>query len=820
MRFSPFAIAVIIAATIAGCSFPGKTPAPFRRSTLLPDSVSRIPIKGFYVGGFAFSPIEQDKIWFTGVGDPKELDLRTGQAAPLIPRLGEWAGSGFRDSSDWATDPYEPDCIWFARFHDGAVRWNHKTGQIVRFHEARPASCFFFQPDFVWVGTANGLYRYTRRTGVMIYEKNFPAEWVNHLFFRGDTLIANDKTWYLPSGGQYGEWRAPWTDVYCKNFHFSAHRAGHTLLSGNGDNGPVNILWARSGQLYQFGSDFMLDWAYVRGDEVWGYDRHNNGTMKLLDLKTGETWPFYFSHEFNLRAFNTNSNYVFCRIFGDKEYVLVEKRSGESFVVEHHGFENARSIEMDDYNVYVLFEDRFEIINLKWMISKSTPKDRYLQRIAAYRQVGPQFDLYEYDFYTALKKFDDLRAQFGGQQDQWIEARLENAWSSALGTLYKSGPDTLDLVARDWKAGKFAPGQEADVAAALFQYYGRHALLKQAETWGEICIKQVDALRGYRWTKSTLENALHTVERTRYRLDSLDRLQPAPDARLMGEADIFLDYCRNSGWFDSEACYDIRLATQCYQKIIREYPQGGWADNAEFALLGNTCYGCGEGPGIEEARQYEQLLKKYPDSDLKPQIWLTLASIYFSVTEYEQDESLVRTYLQQSQRYFDLAAEAAPDLVKNDNNKWLSEHLAAARERTGWRFLAEPEKATISPGAPARLILSIKNETKQVRKLQLWSQGYGMLYVQGTYLSKAGCEVQDAPFFSGEKPAPDERVITVSPGETHRIVVDISKNANLRGRYGRFDFSQPGVYDFTVELQQPGWDRTALALARVVVAGQ
>lgn len=810
-----FAIAIVFGSGWM-CS-PAENARPFARTSIRPDSLLTIPLKGIQAGGFGFSPVEQDKIWFTGVSDPKEMDLHTGQASPLIPRLGEWAQSGFRDSSGWALDPYEPDCIWFARFHDGAVRWNRKTGQAVRFHEAQPATCFFFQPDFVWVGTANGLYRYTRRTGKMVSEKNFPTEWVNHLLLRGDTLIANNKTWYLPSGGQYGEWRAPWADVYCKNFHFNARRAGHTLLSGNDENGPVNILWTRNGQLYHFGSDFMLAWAYVRGDEVWGHDQYNNGTMKLLDLKTGKIWPFYFSNEFNLRAFNANSNYVFCRIYGDREYVLVEKRSGESFVVEHLNLEKARCIEMDDYNVYVLFEDRFEIINLNWLISKSTPKGRYLQRIAAYRQAGPKFDLREDDFFSAIEKFNALRTEYSGQKDDWYTSMLENAWSSALNTLYKHGPDTLDLVARDWKAGKFAPEQKADVAAALFQHYGRHALLKQSETWGKICLERVDALKGYRWTKSTLENTVRMVEKTRYRLDSLDRLQPAPDARLMGEADIFLDYCRGTGWFEGEACYDIRLATQRYEKIVREYPQGEWADNAAFALLGNTCYGCGEGPGIEEARQYERILKKYPDSDLKPQIWLTLASIYFSITEYEEDESALHTLLQQSQRYFDLAAEAAPDLAKNDDNKWLADHLATARERSSWQFSAAPEKAAIRPGEPARLILSIKNETKQPRKLQLWNQGYEMLYVQGSYLSKAGCEVQDAPFFSGEKPAPDERTITVQPGEIHRIVLDISKNANLRGRYGRFDFSQPGVYDFSLEFYQPGWGDPKRARARVVV---
>lgn len=815
MRFLLFPVAAFI--TLAACSFPGPGSKLFNKSTLRPDSILSIPIKGFYPNGFAFSPIEQDKIWITGDGDPKEIDLLTGQTNPLVPRLGDWANSGFRDRTTWAVDPFESGCVWFARFHEGAVRWNSKTGQSVRFPFVQPATCFAFQAEFVWVGTATGLHRYTRRTGTMTREEDFPAEWVNHLLFRGDTLISNDKTWYLPSGRQYGEWRAPWTDVYCKNFNFVARRHGHTLLSGNGDNGPVNILWTRDGQLYHFGADFMLDWAYTRNDEVWSYDRYNNGTMKLLDLKTGKIWPFYFSHEFNLRAFNANTNYVFCRVFGDREYVLVEKRSGETVVVEGFGLDKARSIEMDDYNVYALFENRFEVINLNWLISKSTPKDQYLQRIAMYRQLGPQFNLHEYDFYTALEKYRDLQARFGAQNDNWMQDRLTNAWSSVLNMLYKHGPDTLDLIARDWKAGKFAPDQEADVAAALFQHYGRHALLKQAQTWGKICLEHADALKGYSWTKNTLENAVRTVERTRLRLDSIGLLQIAPDARLMAEAGVFLDYCHQSGWFDGEACYDIRLATQRYEKIIREYPQGELADNAEFALLFNACYGCGDGPGLEGARQYEQILKKYPDSELKPEIWLILASIYLSLPEYESDEATVRMHLQNAQRYFDLADAANHDLTQRDDYKWLAERLTSVRELNAWKFSAVPEKARIDPGEPVRLILSLKNETSRARPLQLWSEKQSMLYVQGSYLSKEGCEVQDAPFFAGEKPAPDEKTVMVPAGDTHQIVVDISKSANLRGRYGRFDFSQKGVYDFSLELWQPGWGDSKRGLVRVVV---
>lgn len=792
---------------------------PFIKTSIRADSFLTIPLHDIQAGGFAFSPVEQDKVWFTGISAPKEIDLRTGQASPLVPRLGYWADSGFFDSAAWVPDTYETEWIWFVRFGDSVVRWNRKTGQAIRFPDAQPAVCFLFQPDFVWIGTANGLYRYTRRTGVVVYETNFPAEGVNHLFLKADTLIANDETWYLPSRGQYGEWHAPWADVYCKNFKFNAHRYGHTLLSGNGDQGPVNILWTRSGQLYQFGSDFMLDEAYVRGDEVWGHDRHNNGTMKLLDLKTGKCWPFYFSYEFNLRAFNANTNYVFCRIFGDREYVLVEKQSGKTFIVENFNLEKARCLDMDDHNVYVLFEDRFEIIDLNWLISKSVPKEAYLQRIASYGQPGPQFDLREYDFYSALEKLDGMRAKYGDQQDKWITAMLENARSSVLSTLWNSRPDTLDLIARDWKAGKFAADMEYELAVALFQHYSRHALLKQAETWGSICVERAGSgKQGF--NKSTLENALNLVKRTRFRLDSLDRLHLATDARLMAEAGIFLDYCHGSGWFTSEACYDIRLTTQRFQKIIREYPQGEWADDAEFALLENNCYGCGNGPGIEEARQYERLLKKYPDSDIKPQIWLKMASIYLSMMENEQDESALHAHMQEARRFFELAEEAAPHLVKNNENQQLVQHLADLQERIGWQFSVEAERTNIRPGESVRLILALKNETKKARQYQLWRQGYWLLYVRGTYLSKTGCKVKDAPFFSGEKPAPDERMITIQPGETHRMVVDISKNANLRERYGRYDFSQPGVYDITVELQQPGWSYTKVALARIVVAEQ
>lgn len=361
---------------------------------------------------------------------------------------------------------------------------------------------------------------------------------------------------------------------------------------------------------------------------------------------------------------------------------------------------------------------------------------------------------------------------------------------------------------KDMANGRFSRLQQRSLAAGLFRHYGREAQLKKAQHWGQRYIALLDSsevdLGRYE------ERSWKVVQRAAFLFDSLDRYTLLPDARLFAEAEILLEYCHNSFLFESVSCYDVSLATSKWEQIIKKYPQSTWADNTEFLLLENLCYGCGGGPGPEEIRRYAAILTRHPDSELKPQIWMLLAAWHLPSDQYDfegQKETPPLQGAKRAEQYLDSIKIAFPEQVKEERFKALEEEVGHIRERHTWKITAAPEKKEVQPGDPVRVVVSFKNNGRAPRQLSFWKQGYSMLSFDPTYLSQQGCEAVEAPFFEVEKPIVADKNVTVKPGQTHREVIEISKLVNKRGQFGRFDFSKKGTHDIHFEIYQSDWGR-------------
>ncbi|MBC7775813.1 MAG: hypothetical protein H7246_10305 [Phycisphaerae bacterium] len=784
------------------------------KTSIRPDSFLVIPLKGIQVNSFAFSPIELDKIWTTGVNNPSEIDLKTDSITPLTQKLGDWPLRELKES-EWAIDPYEPEKIWFAQFDLGAAQWSKKNGLIARFPDVKPATCFAFQPKMVWIGTANGLWRFDRATGKTAAEHGFPNEWVGSIVVRGDSLIINNSNYYLPANGQYGEWRAPWADAFCRRFEYTAYEQGHTLLGGIDENGyNISFVWTKAGRLFKHGDEFRVRWSAVLENEVWANDAWGN--INSLDLSTGEMHSYGFNQNEHPRPVSANSKYVFLTI--SDACLMLEKKTGIFGVLPQGDILNARQIEMDDFNLYVLYNDRFEIISLDWLWKNAASRDQHLQKRAWREQMRAAFQINVRGFYPALAAYDTLIAKYG-ERNEWQNLMLGNAWNQVVSNLGDHiSPDTLEMVTKDMKSGRFTLPQQRDIAAMIFNTFGQEANLKQAKHWGKELISLLDTSKVEQLRqKRSLEPSLKSIQRASFRFDSIGRYALSPDARLFAEADILLEYCYNSSFFAGNVCYDIRLATAKWEEIIKKHPQSMWADNAELQLLETICYGCGGGPGPEEIQRYAAILDKYPDSELKPNIWMDLAWWHLYANEYEeQGDKTHLEHLKIAKRYFDLIRNNFPEETHEKGFKEMEERLVRVMERLLWEITIAPEKKEIQPGESVKMVVSFKNKAATPRNLHFWDQGYWLLDFQVVYLSEAGCETVNAPFFEGEKPQTMNPSIIVNPGKTHREVIELSKIANKRGQCGRFDFSKKGMYDIYLELGQEAWDdRTRTSGARI-----
>ncbi len=78
-------------------------------------------------------------------------------------------------------------------------------------------------------------------------------------------------------------------------------------------------------------------------------------------------------------------------------------------------------------------------------------------------------------------------------------------------------------------------------------------------------------------------------------------------------------------WLEGEGCYNFDLLTKRLKKFITEFPESEFVDNAEVALI-DYSQDCFEGEPTPEwalkklNRDYNAILNKYPDTDLKEEL--------------------------------------------------------------------------------------------------------------------------------------------------------------------------------------------------------
>lgn len=786
------------------------------KTSIRPDSFIIIPLKDIPLNYFAFSPLEQNKIWTTGVKEPMEIDLETGSVSPLSQKLGNWCTRGIKES-DWATDPYEPEKMWFAQFDFGAVQWSKKDSQTNRFSEAKPTTCFAFQPKIVWIGTANGLYRYNRTTGKVALEKSYPNKWVSHIVVVGDSLILNNQDYYDPESGQYGAWRAPWADTFCNKIEHLAYGFGHTLLESRDEHSQyISLIWTKKGRLFKFGNDFRVAGALILENEVWSTDAWGN--IKSLNLTTGEMFSFNFNQNEHPQPFAANAEYVLLDHSGST--LILEKKTGVFAENPSLNIHDARQVKVDAFNVYLLYNDRFKIISIDWLRKKAISIEQYTHKLDLRKQLQQEYLIDRQGFYPALARYDSIILKYAGSNDEWQNNMLGQSWRQVLSQLSNSGTDTIALVMQDMRNGRFSLEQQKGIVEMFFSCNARVANFEKAIYWGREYISMLDTTKEAQLKeKRSIESALKPIQRARFRFDSIDRYALSPAARLFAEADILQEYGYNSAFFAQSSCYDIQLARTKWAEIVKKYPRSLWADNASYKLLTSLCYGCGDGPGPEEMRRYADLLEKYPDTELKPIIWMDLAIWHLNSNEYDeptQEEQLKN--LKIAKGYLDLISTHYPEKTKEQQFKESQDRFNYKYERLSWEITISPEKVEVTPGEPIRVVVSVKNIANMPRKFYYWDQGYWMLDFQVNYLSQTGCEEENAPFFEEKKPERADQFKQIKPGETYREIIEISRLVNKRGRYGYFDCTARGVYNVYLEVSQKDWDdRISTSPVRILV---
>lgn len=283
------------------------------------------------------------------------------------------------------------------------------------------------------------------------------------------------------------------------------------------------------------------------------------------------------------------------------------------------------------------------------------------------------------------------------------------------------------------------------------------------------------------------------------RFDSLDHAGLPPDALLWYKGNAMADLCVHCGYFEGEACFDLTLADSVYRLIVKKFPAGKYADDADFELISNSI--CNEGEDgsdhPEEVEDWARFIKKYPHSDKRP---YAMMSMTWALGRTEAD-------LRKGLSILDEVARLRPDWqagAGEDGSRFVSIRREFQQQLDVFEMEVSVvlKKRKVRKGEPVELTFVLKNKGAKPKTARL-------VQMAGSPNFSVNIE-QDAPDLSCVRPilfeentgsvyprnAADFKEIILKPGESYRETWDITRTALkfFEARVGHFTFDFPGKF--------------------------
>lgn len=318
-----------------------------------------------------------------------------------------------------------------------------------------------------------------------------------------------------------------------------------------------------------------------------------------------------------------------------------------------------RISEDEDY-LYVMFGDKFLILNKDFVVRKSIAYDaanhqkrqaELVQRINSLEQSEQPFETYLVNLnaiYTDQKyaPYTDLQHILQNIPSH-VEYRASNRGIKNLNVILENDsiPGVFKYSALKGLCRKYTIMAQFDTASAYFRM-----IKKRYPSTKDEC----------------LDTAFPCVTKAAFVVDSLRNKKLPPDEFLFWEAATIKSVIPCSCWF-GDNYWDFSLIEERYKKIRNQYPTSNYADDAEFWLINHQNYG-DEGTvyTLNQIPEIRKFAHKYPHSDLIPALLLNIA-ISYSI-QYADDAEMGIKYLDQAiQELQDLKSNYPLDSIQQAN---------------------------------------------------------------------------------------------------------------------------------------------------------
>lgn len=412
-------------------------------------------------------------------------------------------------------------------------------------------------------------------------------------------------------------------------------------------------------------------------------------------------------------------------------------------------------------------------------------------------------------FFDEPRTLDNFVAKY-----TYLKYRFQDSPNAVVPQLlvdWRRNLPVTDALATAVDQGNFPPELREVAWYYLCQTALQHADLKAAFDYN----KQLQANFPGGKLFQELGRAIQIAGDTQLRLDSLGQQSLRADERLWALGNIWAGYAEESGLFVTEASgYNYALARPYLEELTKKFPESPFADDAAFKLVDFSLSGAGEGGDagycFQAAQEYENVLARFPNSDLRAKILLEAAGLYQTYSAYNPDDpESVTPIIRSCQRGIAVAEQRLREFPNPPERAESEEMIARLHQKIAVFSLSlriVANKTAYRGGEPILISFSLTNPGSQAIDIRLsyWKNcpNFGLV---------AYCDAENQPEgpremyleAASKNCRPNGARMRIEAGQTYRETWDVTRQIfestnrfPAPGRYtlrGQLDLQDPEI---------------------------
>lgn len=518
--------------------------------------------------------------------------------------------------------------------------------------------------DGVYFVERNGLFRLDRKSGSITNCFSKPDLGITMAQLPTDsTIILGDKFTYNFNSKQVKE--GVWFGNYRHTGDFLTYESGDygTLFRKRDSlflykNGEINYLLIPYPDIQN---------TIVIEDQAW---QENNKVVLQYDISLKKWWDYNITlPEVNNESVNYSFSGAYIWAFRADQLMLIDTSRGRHLQYPVKGGEGFRKIIYNKCNVFLLYNNRLEIVPMSQFIKRCQPFDfiKYKKDFEDYqRMVYQTCSKSDTSVAQVKSKLKAIELKFGMLDNVDIQNDFDYLKVRLISSMKLSALSDFHDCIND---PELSQEQQAKCLEQLLNKYVLEGKYKEGAELEAIFKSKIE-LNGH--LKEGLKTKFDSLNRYLMVNNELSGSKMAPDS-LMYQKAMSLQIISRTLWYCSEGCAgcDMHLVTDKLTSFLKNYPKSKLCDDAMMYIEMDGFDNMDEELSIfiDESKIIKSVFKKYPDSNIAKENLNDFLGEYSSLYYMSDSDFTIA---------FNYALKLFPD--KSDKLKMIKEYRLNKKE--------------------------------------------------------------------------------------------------------------------------------------------